>query len=108
MLEGERRRSFLGYFRPVCLVFRKNTAGQFEVVQSLFAGHAGGACRDKLGLGWNVSGQLPLSIELSAAFGGRDSLHAARVREFLAIGHEPSFAVSRRVHARRRDANEHH
>jgi hypothetical protein len=76
------------------------------VVESLFAGHPGTLRQDKLGLGWDVSGELSLGVQLGATLGGCDALQTAGVSEFTSVRYVPSLAVRRRVDARRRYANE--
>jgi hypothetical protein len=98
----------LGYDRPIYTVLWQNSAGEFEVVESLLAGHPGTFRQDKLRLRCrcDVSGELSLGVQLGATLGGRDALQTAGVSEFTSIRDVPSFTVCRRVNARCRYANE--
>jgi hypothetical protein len=106
----ERSWGFFGDEWSISLVFGQDATGEFEVVEGLLAGHAGALRQDKprLGLWCNVSGELPLGVQLGTALGSRYALHAARVGQFSSIRYEPSFTVRRRVNACCRCANKQH
>jgi hypothetical protein len=102
----ERSGSFLGDDGRIRFILRQNTAGEFEVMERLLAGHARALSPDNIRFRRYVSGEFSPGVQFRATFRGGDALHAACVGQLLPVRYEPSFAVGRRVNARRRYANE--
>src|SRR5882724_5193801 len=85
-------------------VFRQDTAGEIEVVERLFAVHPGTLGKNEFRFRLDLR-DLPLGIQLGAAFGSRYTLQVPRMRQFGSIRCKPSFTVCRRVDTSRRNAD---
>jgi hypothetical protein len=78
----------------ISFVVGQDTAGEFEVMERLFASHPGCTSPDDLWRGFgDVTGEFALSVKFGTTLGGGCALDTAIMCEFTPIGYKPAFAI---------------